>query len=291
MHTYHNIFIFNVSSNNIMIGMHIDSSYDNLIDSVNDAYNNGSNIVQLFVGTDDKLKKYVYNDFKKFLIKHDMTCVVHISYTINCAREWNENSIWIIQFINEIRMAHYIGAKSCIIHVGKQMGESFENAMNAMYTSLLYVHSETQNLDIDILIETSSGQGTEMAYKIKDLGYLFRKFSQNNNEQISKRFGICVDTCHVFTAGHDITNTDMREIFLDKFNEYIGLKYIKLIHLNDSKTKCGSRIDRHENIGNGFIGKVPLIHFAKLFHEINVSIILETPLDKILNDLEMLKNI
>ena len=104
-------------------------------------------------------------------------------------------------------------------------------------------------------------------------------------------FGICVDTCHIFAAGYNIKNKYVMLQYLDKFNELIGLEEIKLIHLNDSKNETGSKIDRHENLGVGFIGLKPLLKFANFFIKQNVPVILETPHNKILKDLHIvLKN-
>ena len=178
-----------------------------------------------------------------------------------------------------------------VVHLGKQLKLSKEEGINNMYTSLLYVYQQTKDIDIKILLETSTGQGTEIGYKLDDLALIYRKFSKHKNEKIVRRFGICLDTCHIFSAGYNIKNKESREIFFSNFNELIGMNHIKLVHLNDSKVPCEARVDRHENIGDGYIGVKPLLIIAKVFQELNVPLILETPHKKIFNDLKLINKI
>jgi len=154
--------------------------------------------------------------------------------------------------------------------------------------ALIHVHQQTHNLKVKILLETSTGQGSEIGYKLEDLSFIYRKLSKHKNINVRNRFGICLDTCHIFVAGYNIKNKNTRKIYFDKFNELIGFKHIKLIHLNDSKNNIGSKIDRHENIGNGYIGKIPLLTICQIFKNLHIPIILETPYRNIINDLKLL---
>lgn len=264
-----------------MLGLHIEN--DNIFGDIIKAKENNATCVQIFIN-----KKQNHEKLKAILKKNKMTCVVHISYTINCAKNWDNNSLWIVQFIEEIELANFIGAKYCVIHLGKQLDLTLENSLNNMYTSLLYVHNKTLHTNVMILFETSTGQGTEIAYKLNELSLFYRKFSQHKDPIINNRFGICVDTCHIFAAGYNIKTKSGREIYFDNFNELIGLSHIKLIHLNDCKEKCGSHIDRHARIGEGFIGEKSLLTIAKIFAKNNVPIVLETPSENILQDLNLL---
>lgn len=268
-----------------IIGFHIDN-IDN-IDNVNnietiikDIKKIKCKIIQIFVNP-MKNNKDNYNLLKKCLKKNKIYCVVHISYTINCAQNWNEYSWWIKQLILEIELAAYIGAISVIIHIGKQLNLTIEECYNNMYSSLLYIHQQTiKYSNMKILIETPAGQGTEMCYKMEDLAYFYNKFSNHKNNIIQSRFGICLDTCHIFAAGYDISNKKNINKYIENFNELIGIEQIKLIHLNDSKNILGSHKDRHECLGKGYIGLSGLLIFAKLFNMLNIPIILETPTNK-----------
>lgn len=265
-----------------MIGTHIDNNIDKLIESTSIVKTLGGKCVQVFVNVANK-KQYKYDDFKQYLDNNKLKCIVHASYTINCSQNWTEHSWWINQFIEEIKIAEKMGAIGIVIHLGKQINLTIEEALNNMYTSLLYVYSKTIDFDIPILIETSTGQGSEICYKLEDLAYFYRKILAHKN--VKKRIKLCVDTCHIFSAGYDIRNKNTIKQYLDRFNELIGIENIKLIHLNDSKVDINQKLDRHANIGHGYIGEKALIYFAKKFVDLNVPIILETPNKYILNDL------
>ena len=131
--------------------------------------------------------------------------------------------------------------------------------------------------NIKIFIETSTGQGNEMCYKLADLAHFYKKLSANNSSSIRNRFGICLDTCHIFASGIDIRTPATIIKFFKKFDKMIGIKHIKLCHFNDSKNDLGSMIDRHEDIGKGFIGMTALLFIKKLLYKKNIPMILETP--------------
>lgn len=268
-----------------MNGAHINDFDENKLNNEDLALLNDSSIIQVFVAN----KKYEnINALSKKI--YSGKYVVHASYTINLARNWDEYSIWIHQFINEIISAHKLNAIGIVIHMGKQLELSKEDAYNNMYTSLLYVNQQTQKYkSVKIFLETSTGQGSELCYKLEDFAYFFKKLLRNKNEEINSRFRICLDTCHVFAAGYDLSKEASVLLYLEAFEELIGLRYINLIHLNDSKNEVGSNIDRHENIGDGKIGKDSLLFIAKYFNKLNVPIILETPSLHLYRDLKMLK--
>lgn len=268
-----------------MLGIHIDSTPDDIIKSAEQAKNNGATLVQFFVNTNIK-NKLIYYELNKYLLKNKINCVVHASYTINLAQNWNNYSYHIHQFIEEIKLAETVNAKYIVVHLGKRLNLSKEESINNMYTSLLHIYQETKNLKTKILIETSAGQGTEIGYKLDEFAILYRKFSKHINKNIQEKFGICLDTCHVFSAGYDITSKKSREVFFDNFNELLGLENIKLVHLNDSKVPINSNTDRHENFGEGYIGKEAIIEIAKYFKNKKVPIIIETSYPKIYEDLK-----
>lgn len=96
----------------------------------------------------------------------------------------------------------------------------------------------------------------------------------------SDRVGICLDTCHLFAAGHDFRSSDGYESMIDQLDSAIGLALVKCIHMNDSMKPCGSRVDRHDHIGKGMIGKDGLAHFVNDARFRRVPMILETPKGK-----------
>ncbi|CAH6421762.1 Apurinic/apyrimidinic (AP) endonuclease [uncultured virus] len=276
-------------------GTHI-NVYENYINSTKLVKKFGGNFVQIFITIPGQQKtSNISNkdliDFKTFLMDNDMKVVVHSSYLHNLARDWDPHSWWLKNLELEIKYASVIGAIGVVIHFGKRMELSIEEAYNNMYTSLIYIHNKTKKYkDVKLILETSTGQGTEICYKLEDLGYFYKKFSKNNNKEIKDRIKLCVDTCHVFAAGYDLKTKDNVDFFLQTFEELIGLNHIYLIHLNDSKMDVGSNKDRHENIGEGHIGIIGLDYFFKYFRNLKIPIILETPGGKYEEEIKLLKS-
>jgi deoxyribonuclease-4 len=241
---------------------------------------NLSDIIQVFTGS---VSKPIPGYKGKY--------VVHASYTINLAAEWDEYSVPVNQFIKELEIAHELGAIGIVVHMGKKLDLSIEDAYNNMYTSLLYVHSQTKHIkDVQIFLETSTGQGSEICFKLEDFSYYIKKLIHNKNKEVANRFRICLDTCHVFAAGYDLRKEPQILMYLEAFEELIGLRYIGLIHINDSLNPIGSNVDRHQSIGDGYIGKEGLMFIKNYFHKLKVPIILETPDNKMLRDLKMIKD-
>lgn len=250
----------------ILIGCHINSSVGDMnTDIINMVKSHKFKIIQVFINKNSHLLKKSLN----------IPLVVHASYTINIAKNWDEYSPHVSQFIDEVINAEKIGAFCIVVHLGKQLELDHTNAINNMYSLLLYVHNKTKHCGIKILIETSSGQGTEMCSNINDLAYFFRKFTTNN--KIHERFGICLDTCHIFAAGYDIRNAKSVESFMRLFDDLIGITNIKLLHFNDSHSSLGEHKDRHANIGDGKIGFNGMFCIYKIFKKLRVPIIIETP--------------
>lgn len=271
-----------------LIGTHINSDIDTLISETEIVKNKGGKIVQLFVNKFSKKANVKYTEFSQFLKSSEMKCVVHASYTINIAKNWDFHSWWLKQLIMEINLAHKIDAIGVVLHIGKQLDLEKTVAINNMYTALEYVLSKTSNTSMKILLETSSGQGSEMFKNIKELGDFTKKIYKMFNH--SDRLGICVDTCHIFAAGYDIRGKTNISKFIEEFDQIVGLDKIKLIHLNDSKNDLGSNLDRHENYDKGLIGKNSIILISHFFQSLGVPIILETPFQYIHNDLSYILN-
>jgi deoxyribonuclease-4 len=234
----------------------------------------------LFVSTNKKHKEF-YEPIKKLINKLNIILSVHISYTINIASDPNNYSWGIMQFIEEIKIASMIGAFAVVVHLGKQLDITKEVALNNMFINLLKVLDLTKNLDIRILIETSTGQGSEMCYDLDEFASFFKKIKNH-------RIGICLDTCHIFNAGYDIRTKETTENYLKLFEQKIGINNIKLIHLNDSYNDLGMKIDRHQNIGRGYIGIEGIKQIIMFFTSLNIPIVLETPDEYINNDLSIL---
>jgi deoxyribonuclease-4 len=253
-----------------LFGSHINSDINEINNEIKKIKSYGGTMVQCFVNVKYHVKDYI--PIQQELKKNNMHIMIHASYTINIAKDWTEHSWWIVQLIQEIMLAEAIGAFMIVIHLGKQLKLSEQEALNNMYTSMIYIMDKIKNTKIKILFETSTGQGSEMCYDMEKFAYFFNKFLKVNKD----RFRICLDTCHIFQAGYNIVSKKNINMYMKDFDRLIGLRYIALVHLNDSMNSLGAKIDRHESLGKGYIGKVGLKYISKLFLINNVPLILET---------------
>lgn len=266
----------------------LDVGIKNMIKIVKKA---GGNLIQIFIPLriNENVHKNKLMKTREYLKKKRMAIVIHSSYQHNLARNWDEHSWWLISLETEIISAYYLGAIGVVIHFGNQMSLSREEAYNNMYTSLIYIHNKTKKYKkVLILLETSTGQGTELCYKLEDLAYFYKKLSKNPNREIRERIKLCVDTCHVFAAGYNLKSINNVKLFIETFEELIGLRHIKLIHLNDCKVDAGEKKDRHQNIGKGYIGYENLKYIFDYFRKLEVPIVLETPNHGFIKEIKML---
>lgn len=272
-----------------LIGVHI-KHIDDIV-NVRKYYKN-INLIQIFVSAMTNYNDEKYKHVLKYIKIKKIKIVVHSSYSINLSKRWDETSWWIQQFIKEIECSNQLGALGIVIHIGKQLEMTISEALNNMYTSLLYVHYKTRTLQkIKIIIETSSGQGTEILTQIQELCKFMKKIYTHPDENVRNRFGICIDSCHVFAAGNDIRTKQDMKIFFRYIHRSIGIDKIKLCHINDSKKGLGKNVDRHMNIGEGYLGKDTLRRIIKFMKKLIIPIVLETPELLIREDYKFLKNI
>jgi len=267
----------------------------NLIESAKEIKEAGGNLIQIFFtlpGTDKahKRTKQELDEFKEYLEHNHMKSVVHSAYIHNIARDWDEYSWWIQNIILEMKYAYEIGAIGLVLHFGKQLDLSIEEAYNNMFSSLIYIINKTKEHKVPIFLETSTGQGSEMCYRLEDLAHFYKKFSKNPNKELKDRVKLCVDTCHIFAAGYDIRTKQSIKYYLEAFEELVGLRYIGLIHLNDCKVDIGGQRDRHNNIGKGYIGLKGLQYIYKYFKKLGIPIVLETPDFGYRTEIKLLKN-
>ena len=121
-----------------------------------------------------------------------------------------------------------------------------EDCLNRISESLNETLRQTKN--VILVIENTAGQGTNLGFDFSHLGYLIE------NSIDKSRVGVCIDTCHMFTAGYDIRTKEAYDKTWKEFDEIVGFEYLKGMHINDSKPDLGSRVDRHHSLGEGKIG-------------------------------------
>ena len=145
-----------------------------------------------------------------------------------------------------------------------------------------------ENEYVTIILENSAGEKNSIGSKFDELGLIVDKLLDSSSGK-RKSFGICLDTCHAFAAGYDLRTEDAINETLNKFKSEVGMKNLKVIHLNDSKDKLNSNRDRHEHIGLGKIGKEGFRELLKHKAVKRLPIIMETPVDKRRNNSDNLK--
>lgn len=277
-----NIFNINITMENNFLGIDIGSNLDVAkIIKLQKAYK--INYLQIYS------HKYSDVNVSDLLKKYNIGVFIHSSYINNFALDWTTSSPSINNIIHDIYYANKIGAIGVILHLGKRLNLSYKNAMENIISSIAYIHYKTSLLNVEIILETSAGQGSEMCYNLYDLSTLYNKIKKSID--VPERIKICIDTCHVFVAGYDITSKKKIVHFIKIFDKLIGINNVSVVHLNDSKNICGSHIDRHENIGKGYIGKKNLKIFFKFFKNRKIPCILETNQLYYKNDINILNSI
>lgn len=151
-------------------------------------------------------------------------------------------------FSEELERCHLFGIDYLNFHPGAYTSSSLEECLDTIVESLLEVSSLAHQGKTRLLLETTAGQGTCVGYLFEHLGYIIKKTHKH------VPIGVCIDTCHIFAAGYDISTDSGWDQTLKEFDKHIGLEYLYALHLNDSKYPVGSRKDRHENLGKGCIG-------------------------------------
>ena len=210
-------------------------------------------------------------EFQKIRKEHHFGPILaHAPYTMNLASAKPEVYEFACDVIREdIQRMDNLGIENIVFHPGSHTGIGTEAGIENIIRGLNQAITESQN--IMVLLETMSGKGTEIGVRFEELKTI--RDGVNHPEKV----GICLDTCHVFSAGYDIVN-HLEEV-LDELDENIGLSYLRAIHLNDSMMPFGSRKDRHATIGDGEIGLEALMKVITNPRLAGIPFYLETPLD------------
>jgi deoxyribonuclease-4 len=176
-------------------------------------------------------------------------------------------------FRGELDRAEQLDIPWVVTHMGAHLDQGEDEAVARIIESLKLVLAETDALGyrVGIALETTAGQGTGLGWKFEQLGEILRGVGEH------PRLGVCLDTCHVFVAGYDLRTEDIYNRTWDEFDRLVGIGHLKLIHANDAKKPCGSRVDRHDHIGDGEIGIEAFRMLATDPRLEHVPIIIETP--------------
>jgi deoxyribonuclease-4 len=196
----------------------------------------------------------------------------HDSYLINLASP--DEGLYrrsIEAFWLELERAEALGLTYLVMHPGAHMGSGDEAGIERVVAALDEVHARAAGFHVKVLIENTAGQGTTLGCRFEHLGVILKEVEQ------SQRLGVCFDTCHAFAAGYPLATAEQYASTFEQFDRSVGLKRLKLFHLNDSMRPLGSRVDRHAGIGLGEMGIEP---FRRLVNDRGfqkLPMILETP--------------
>ena len=173
-------------------------------------------------------------------------------------------------FLDEMQRCEQLGLKMLNFHPGSHLKEISEvECLDIIAESINEALSKTSG--VTAIIENTAGQGTNVGYNFEQLAYIIDKIEDKS------RVGICIDTCHIYSAGYDLATEDGYKKTFEDFDRIIGKEYLKAIHLNDTKKELASKVDRHESIGKGFLGTDFFKRFMNDPRFDNMPIILETP--------------
>ena len=197
--------------------------------------------------------------FKAKTAEHNIEAYVHASFLINLGSptvSTYENSLAATAY--SLKRGKDIGAKGVVVHTGSAVDEShIDKAWQQIHEGVMPILNNLKDDDPWLLLEPTAGQGQSLVKKLDDLTKYFEALEWH------PKVGVCLDTCHVFAAGHDIKKPGGMTETMDLLVKIAGLERIQLIHANDSMDICGNLKDRHQNIGKGEIGSKP---FLSLIH-------------------------
>ncbi len=274
---------------NQLLGAHTSIS-GGVSTSVDRAEKLGFSAMQIFTKNNNRwqskpLEESEIVSFKSKLNKSGIKFVVaHDSYLINlCAKddallEKSRNA-----FVDELERCEILGIPHLNFHPGAHGGQGEETGIKMIAESINIAHDKTPDFKVSSMLEATAGQGTNLGYKFEHLAKIIELVEQK------ERMTVCIDTAHIFAGGYDISKEETYEKVITDFDDIIGLDRLQCFHFNDSKKELGSRVDRHEHIGKGFIG---IEGFRLLMNDKRLSHIpkvLETPKGK--EQIEDLENL
>lgn len=259
----------------LVIGAHLSASkgYTHMLE---EALSIGANTFQFFTRNPrgGKAKEIDEEDVKTFLQKVEENnfgrILAHAPYTLNCCSAKEETRQFAIEtFADDLRRMEYTPNMMYNFHPGSHVGQGEETGKMLICDALNKVLFP--EMTTDVLLETMAGKGTEMGRSFEEIRDII------NGVELKDKMGVCLDTCHVNDAGYDIVN-NLEEV-LEQFDKIVGIDRLKALHINDSKNPLGAHKDRHEKIGEGYIGIETFEKIVNNKYLKNLPMFLETPND------------
>jgi len=180
-----------------------------------------------------------------------------------------------------MQRTNILGIQYLVIHLGTHKGIGQESGIGQLVKAIEIAQDKSKDGPV-VLLETNAGHSDRIGDNFEELRLILDRLD-------SKKFGVCVDTCHLFASGYDLRRKADVDKTLEKFDNTVGLNELKFVHLNDSKGVLGSHLDRHDHIGLGMIGAVGLGAFLNHRAIRGLPVIMETPVDEKRGDEQNLK--
>jgi len=210
-----------------------------------------------------------FKDIKEHNIKHTIS---HDSYLINlCAPDPEKLNKSLDSLTDEVERAETLNITNVVAHPGSHLKKGEDWGVEEIARSLSEIHKRLPGYKTKITLEITAGQGTNLGYTFEQIARMIELAEQN------ERLAVCFDTCHAFASGYDITIQEDYEKTFETFDRLIGLKMLEVFHINDSQKPLGSRVDRHEQIGDGLMGIEPFRFLMNDTRFDQIPAILETP--------------
>lgn len=238
----------------------------------------GCDTMQIFTKSSNqwKAKELTDEDLEKYHAEQKRTkiapVIAHDSYLINLG---SPDAILIRKsreaFLVEMERCEKLKIPFLVTHPGSHLGKGEEWGVKRIAESISWLHEQTDGYTVKIALETTAGQGTNLGYRFEQIASMIEQAEQ------PERLAVCMDTCHIFAAGYDITTEKAYKQTISEFDRIIGLDRLAVIHFNDAKKALGSRVDRHEHLGKGEIGKDAFGFFMRDRRFAKIPKLLETP--------------
>jgi len=263
----------------LLLGAHMSIS-GGVFNAIKHSVNTGCTSIQIFTKNNNqwRAKPLTDDESEKFLTAQKQSgitpVVAHTAYLINLGSP-NEDVYQksLAGLIDEIERADKLKIADLVLHPGSPLDQGVEYGMKKIIDSLNHCIDMTPDAKTRVALECTAGQGAHLGFKFEQIAAMIAGVKDKN------RVSVCVDTCHIFAAGYDIRTKDAYEATIAAFKKTIGLKYLKVIHLNDSIKSLGSRVDRHTHIGQGEIGKDAFKFIMQDERLAGIPKLLETPKD------------
>lgn len=238
----------------------------------------GCGVLQIFTRNSNQWKGKPVSEADVALFKEKFAAsglhevISHDIYLINLASppgDTRDKSL--AAFRDELETCARLGIAKVVMHPGSHLADSPQNGLERVVKAFDQLFSEVPQFEGRVLIETTAGQGSNLGRTFEELQAII------GSSQFPHKFGVCFDTCHTFAAGYDTATEEGYADTMAQFDRVIGLERLQCFHFNDSKKGLGSRVDRHEHIGQGELGLNPFRFILNDPRFANVPKVLETP--------------